>query len=429
MSKRKYNEITYSEKLLAIRELEGGTTQRAVAAKFDVALGTVANWFKNRKEIEEKASENVNPNSRRAIRVKDESTELDERVYNWFAAARGRNVPISGPIIQAKAKIVAANLKMEGFKASNGWLESFRNRHIIKFKVLSRDKIVDGWKDNASFLLRKYALKDVWNQDETGLFFRGLPRSSLVLASEKAKGGKLSKERLTIGLLTSAVEEKFKPIVIGKMAMPKAFNRRLPSCVYWKSNKKAWMTSKFYREYLIQFNNEMKRQKRNVALLLDNAPCHPQIELSNVELFFLPPNTTAATQPLDAGIRKNFKCHYRQLLVQYLYTDGQDSVGDGLKKVTARHAVNWISTAWAKVSSRTISKCFKNTGITNLQEVEPDVATESDGEESFDEFDLPDEFLEAIKVVNDKVACYDELDTEDWEKKPIATYCRCRRRR
>ena len=62
----------------------------------------------------------------------------------------------------------------------------------------------------------------------------------------------------------------------------------------------------------------MEQQNRQVLLILDNVPCHPSIELSNVDLLFLTPNTTAAAQPLDAGIIKCLKLKYRQALLNHL---------------------------------------------------------------------------------------------------------------
>ena len=52
--------------------------------------------------------------------------------------------------------------------------------------------------------------------DETGLFFRALPSKSLVNINDNRKGGKRSKERLTVMLCTSAVDEKERTLVIGK---------------------------------------------------------------------------------------------------------------------------------------------------------------------------------------------------------------------
>ena len=49
----------------------------------------------------------------------------------------------------------------------------------------------------------------------------------------------------------------------------------------------------------------MKSERRKIALVIDNAPCHKIFELNDVELIFLPPNMTGA------GIIRSFKTHYR----------------------------------------------------------------------------------------------------------------------
>ena len=67
----------------------------------------------------------------------------------------------------------------------------------------------------------------------------------------------------------------------------------------------------------------MIRQNRKVLLLLDNAPCHPEVELANVKMIHLPPNTTSDTQQLDSGIIKNFKVKYHQLLLNYVIASNE----------------------------------------------------------------------------------------------------------
>ena len=51
---------------------------------------------------------------------------------------------------------------------------------------------------------------------------------------------------------------------------------------------------------------------------MDNATCHPEDmgdKLSHIKVVFLSKNTTSRLQPLDAGIIKNFKCHYQNFLL------------------------------------------------------------------------------------------------------------------
>ncbi|XP_055308291.1 tigger transposable element-derived protein 6-like [Sitodiplosis mosellana] len=67
-------------------------------------------------------------------------------------------------------------------------------------------------------------------------------------------------------------------------------------------------------QWLIQFNRKMVIQKRKILLFLDNASSHPHLKLSNIELVFLPPNTTSHTQPLDQGIINSFTIETSKLL-------------------------------------------------------------------------------------------------------------------
>ena len=50
----------------------------------------------------------------------------------------------------------------------------------------------------------------------------------------------------------------------------------------WKANKNAWMTSEFFTEWLVKWNRKLSIKKRKIALVLDNATCHPKLEFSNI---------------------------------------------------------------------------------------------------------------------------------------------------
>ena len=57
----------------------------------------------------------------------------------------------------------------------------------------------------------------------------------------------------------------------------------------------------------------MRKSNRNIALVLDNCTAHPKVEgLTNIKLIFLPPNTTARTKPMDAGVIRCLKSHYQK---------------------------------------------------------------------------------------------------------------------
>jgi hypothetical protein len=62
--------------------------------------------------------------------------------------------------------------------------------------------------------LSEYPPEDKFNADKAGLFYRQMPRKSLIQKGEKCKGGKISKERLSVLFCCSATGEKLKPLVI-----------------------------------------------------------------------------------------------------------------------------------------------------------------------------------------------------------------------
>lgn len=71
-------------------------------------------------------------------------------------------------------------------------------------------------------------------------------------------------------------------------------------------------------DWLTKFDRKMQRQNRNELLFLENAASHPRLDVQNVKIIFLPPNTTAHCQQLDQSIIQNFKSHYRKFLIKRL---------------------------------------------------------------------------------------------------------------
>lgn len=71
--------------------------------------------------------------------------------------------------------------------------------------------------------MKEYSPKDIFNGDETGLFYRMLPTKSFVAKGETCVGGKMSKERLTIFVCANMEGTFEKPIVIGKAWKPRCF--------------------------------------------------------------------------------------------------------------------------------------------------------------------------------------------------------------
>lgn len=169
-------------------------------------------------------------------------------------------------------------------------------------------------------LLERYSANDIYNVDETGLFYKLLPDKTYTLKGEDCHGGKMSKDRITVMLGSNMTgSDKLKNLVVAKSAKPRCFNgvniSSLP--VLYRSNKKAWMTSELFNQCLCDWNRKLQTLCRKVLLIIDNCPAHNLIgNYTNIEIHFLPPNTTSVLQPMDQGVINSFKSHYRRRLVQ-----------------------------------------------------------------------------------------------------------------
>ena len=218
--------------------------------------------------------------------------------------------------MKTKATSIAHALGKD-WECNEGWLSRFKHRRNIVFKTLCGESsavdyvALDQWRDSAlKTTLAKYQPSDVYNADETGLFWRLLPSKTFHFKGQACHGGKAPKDRITV--LTCASMDgshKLPLLVIGKFKTPRCFKgvRKLP--VEYEANAKAWMTGTLFTEWLQEFDKMMLLQKRKVLLTLDNCTAHPKIQnLKAVQLLFLPPNTTSKAQPCDMGIISNLKC-------------------------------------------------------------------------------------------------------------------------
>lgn len=399
--------LTLKQKIDLIEENKINKNQTSLASKFKCSRSTVQNILKRKAELVD-AYDNHAPGDRKRTKI-CKFDDVDTKVWQWFMSARSANLAISGPLIQEKAITVANELGLTDFKASNGWLEKFRKRHNVTFGAVSGEgasvdqATVDDWKARLTQHLKDYPdPKDRYNLDETGLVLRGLPDKTMRVKGEgirlrerrRVKVAKKSKERITVSLMCNQAGEFEKPIVIGRCKNPRAFKHvkpRSPSFpVVWHFNKNAWMTSDIFEPEMKRFNEKMKRQRRKVILFIDNATCHPIVHLSNVKIVFLPPNTTSHLQPLDQGIIKAMKMHYRKLVLSKILREhgsGND-VSKLNKLVSILDAIYWISQSVKQIAASTVTKCFLRCGFT--QENVPDsiVTDETDHFDADDDVSL-----------------------------------------
>ena len=198
--------------------------------------------------------------------------------------------------------------------------------------------------------------------------------------------------------------EKYQPLIIGKSAKPRCFNKIKPESlpVMYRNNKKAWMNSYLFEEWLKKLNRKMKSQNRNILLFIDNAPSHPHLTLSNVKLAFFPPNTTSKTQPMDQGIIQTLKLKFRKKQLKFVLNQINKSEKSGseiLKEISILNAIYWVDSAWQEVEGLTIQKCFSRCGFDLNSSGPSDV---HDDYEFGPEDDIP---LKVVKLSQELFGC------------------------
>ena len=108
---------------------------------------------------------------------------------------------------------------------------------------------------------------------------------------------------------------------------------------------------------------KMRQEDRHVCLLIDNFQGHNiAYSPTNVQVEFFQPNLTSFVQPLDAGVIRCFKAHYRRSYCQRALD--LDEVGErDIYKLNLLEAMSMARDAWNSVSSTTIEHCWNHTGI------------------------------------------------------------------
>lgn len=344
---------------------------------------------------------------------------LENGLLDMFDRLRSYNIPISGPMIQKFALKIAKELHVDNFKASSGWLHKFKVRNDIVFRKLLGESASADYTAAINFLetikeiYQKYDPKDIFNCDETALFYKTMPNKSFVRRNCSDKNVKCVKERITVLLCCSKSGEKLPPLFIGKFKNPRVFKKlNLEDLeILYDYNKNAWMTKEIFAKWLTKLNQKFVEDNRSIILMLDNCTSHINLSnLSNIKLIFLPSNTTSLIQPLDAGIIKNFKDFYKNLLVEKIMFSDDCDVLKILKSTTILDAIMWSKLALDQIKVSTIVNCFET--ILKIDQRAEQDPVENESYEDKNEI-VDDELIDVIqnlKMCNDEETDISESD-------------------
>ncbi len=129
--------------------------------------------------------------------------------------------------------------------------------------------------------LREFDVDCIYNFDETGLFYKFLPRRSYVTQYENKRTLRgtrqmSAKDRITAYVCTNADgSEKLRMAIIGTANNSRCFRLGRPPVQYF-SNKTTWSTAETFKKWFnyVFLPHVRSRTSKEVALLMDNANSH-----------------------------------------------------------------------------------------------------------------------------------------------------------
>ncbi|GFU58330.1 tigger transposable element-derived protein 1 [Trichonephila clavipes] len=358
--KKKHERQSISlETKIAILDRLGKEGSTAINKNFKLGESTVRAIKKNEVAIRKSVISGTKLSTKFASYTRDVLLERTERaIAIWIEEQVQRRIPVSGYLIQEKALQFYKSMKQseqststsqagKEFSSFKEWLTEFLKRNALhNIKITGESATAD---EGAAKIFPEelpkiiedgdYSVDQVFNADETGLYWKKLPNRTYSTKDEKtASGHKASKDRVTLLLCSNASGDRMlKPLLINKSLRQRALKE----------------VEAYLKEKFLDFK---------FLLIVDNAASHPQLEHPNVQLVFLLTNTTSLIQPLDQGIIATFKKYYIKETYKFILNKLENeslTVKDVWKQFSIFDYLIHVASASAQIRLRTLNACWK----------------------------------------------------------------------
>ena len=286
---------------------------------------------------------------------------------------------MSNQLLKTKALQIAGGLKLEGFRASCGWLSRWKRRYGVGVRVGT---------NSAQRLPADYA-------DHLHTFRKS------VIVIRKAEN---------IGPATASGKKLPAMIVFkergGSLGVRVWRSLHIPPNVRVRATTNGWMTAQEYQHWLAHVYG---KESQRCLLIVDIYKPHQTDdsikkvkESCNSDVIIIPGGCTSIVQPMDKCINRPFKENVRASWQEWMQQDRGN-----LKQLTRQDAINWVSRAWDSIKPETLTHSFVVCGISNaldgseddlVSDDLPSVEIEEEADEQSESSDCEDEEADIDEV-------------------------------
>ena len=280
------------------------------------------------------------------------SAEQENVIIQWINGLRKHGVPVSSTMLRLYAVDVAASEGItQGFTATSTWIKSFLTRHQLSLRARTRqgqvtpedaEKTLQEFSARIRDLVVKHNITEVYNADQTAIFYEYLPATTIDKRGAKTVWVKCAgkeKDRLTAMLLGDNLGNKFPPFAVVKtnpstIPATRAENEKLRHGFgrqVWKEvegiqketgmvvygNRAGWWNAKLSIAFIQHHFGERNQYDDPILLLWDDLGAHWTDEVTafarskRILLEKVPPCFTFCCQPADIAWNKPLKDHLR----------------------------------------------------------------------------------------------------------------------
>ncbi|XP_060679998.1 tigger transposable element-derived protein 1-like [Hemiscyllium ocellatum] len=357
--------ITVEMKKEIIAKHKNGARVSDLAMQYDMAKLTICTILKNKEALKAAdVAKGVTILTKQRPKLLD---EVEKLLLVWINQKELAGDSVNETIICEKALHIHHDLlatppststaSIEEFKASIGRFDKFRPRTGIH-SVIRHGEAASSDKKAAEDFVKEFnkfvedegdASHQVFKCDETGRFWKKIPKRTYITQEDKALlGHKSMKDRLTLLLCANANGDcKIKPLLVYHSENPRilklnnVLKAKFP--VMWRANSKAWVTRMIFMEWLTEvFAPAVKEylETNNLPLkcllLMDNAPAHPPNLEEELDLEYGFIKVFQVTNDTDLTFGQYWKDHFNIL-----------------------HCISLIDKAWNEISFRTLQSAWR----------------------------------------------------------------------